>query len=132
MLDNLLRWMGAGDAAIATMGPVLTIALAWLFGGGLAQFVKFPLYYWINDARAYDFAVRAFAIAATTAFAHFLSEALTWPVEIGVGLSQVLAYHGFRSAVRRWWPWLETNHVVGSVSPPASAYRARREKERGL
>lgn len=130
MLDTVLSWLGAGDSAIATMGPVITIALAWLFGGALTQFLKFPLNFWIDDSTRYDFAVRALAVVSTTAFAHYLSDSLPIPVEIGVGLSQVFAYHAFRSAVRRWWPWLEVSPLVGSVNPSPRAMSAKRERER--
>lgn len=130
MLDNVLKWMGAGDAAISAMGPLLTIALAWLFGGACAQFLKFWLNRWIDDPRVYDWSVRALAIATTTAFAHLLADTLPWPLEIGVGLSQVLAYHAFRSAVRKWWPWLEVSPLVGSVEPSEAAYAAKDAREK--
>lgn len=123
MLETILQWMGAGDQALSLMGPVLTIALAWLFGGALTQWLKFPL------SRAgtgvwYDWTVRTLAISSTAAFAHFLSDALTWPVEIGVGVSQALAYKGAVALMRKYAPWLETSKIIGSVTPPESAIEA--------
>lgn len=129
MLDNVLKWLGAGDTAISAMGPVLTILLAWLFGGALAQALKFPLSVAINNARLYDWTVRTLAIVATALFAHLLSDTLPWPLEIGVGLSQVLAYHAFRSAVRKWWPWLEVSPLVGSVEPSDAARAAKQRRD---
>lgn len=130
MLDNILRWVGAGDAAITAMGPLMTIALAWLFGGGLTQFVKFPLNAWLG-ARApgcYDWCVRAVAVAATAGFAHVLSEALPWPLELGAGVTQILAYHAFRAVVKRRWPWLEASLLVGSATPSDKAVEAKADR----
>jgi len=115
MLDNVLKWMGAGDAAISAMGPLLTIALAWLFGGALTQWAKFPLSRWISNKPVYDWTVRTLAVVATTAFAHLLSEALPWPLEIGVGVSQAIAYRVFIAVAQRRWPELASSALVGSI-----------------
>lgn len=123
MLETILTWMGAGDQALSVMGPVLTIALAWLFGGSLTQWLKFPLSR-IVDGHWYDWTVRTLAISSTAAFAHFLSDALPWPVEIGVGVSQALAYKGAVALMRKYAPWLEVSKVIGSVVPPAAAVEA--------
>lgn len=121
MLDEILKWMGAGDAAIATMGPLATWALAVLFGSGLTQFAKFWIARKMNDEGLYDWTVRAVAVVSCAVFAHFLSDAVPWIFEIGIGVSQVIIYHGSRAAIRRWWPWLETSKAVGSVCPPNEA-----------
>jgi hypothetical protein len=128
MLDEILKWMGAGDAAIATMGPLMTWLLAVLFGTGFTQFVKFWAARQILDLGLYDWTVRAIAVASTTLFAHVLSDALPWPFEVGIGFSQLFFYHGSRAAIRRWFPWLEVYPVVGSVIPPQAAVDAQRKR----
>lgn len=123
MLETVLKWMGAGDQALVVMGPVLTIALAWLFGGSLTQWLKFPLSHFVSG-HWYDWIVRTIAISSTTFFAHFLSDTLPWPVEIGVGVSQALAYKGAVALMRKYAPWLETHKIIGSVTPPERAVQS--------
>lgn len=125
MLDEILEWMGAGDAAIAAMGPLMTWVLAVLFGTGFTQFVKFWIARQVADIGLYDWTVRAVAVASTAVFAHVLSDALAWPFEVGIGFSQLFVYHGSRAAIRRWWPWLEVYKAVGSVDPPEAARTAQ-------
>jgi hypothetical protein len=130
MLDTVLKWLGAGDQALTTMGPIITWMLSCLFGGSLAQWVKYPISRKIADSGLYDWTVRAIAIASTTAFAHILSESVTAPFEVGFGLSQPLVYHLGRAAIRKWIPWAEAaTPLIGSASPPQSAYDALAKRQ---
>jgi hypothetical protein len=123
MLENILMWLGAGDQALTVMGPLLTVALAMFFGGSLTQLLKFPLARSVDGAW-FDWTVRTVAFVSTAAFAHVLSDAITWPLEVGAGAAQPLAYKAGLAAVRRWAPWLEVSPLIGSVTPPASAIDA--------
>ncbi|MCC7462081.1 MAG: hypothetical protein IT480_06410 [Gammaproteobacteria bacterium] len=127
MLDNILKYLGAGDAALTVMGPVLTIALAWLFGGALTQAVKFPLSRTIAGGW-YDWTVRSFAVVATAGFAHILSASLPWPLEVGIGFAQPIAYKAGIAIIRRFWPWLEVSALIGSVTPSDRALQARAQR----
>jgi hypothetical protein len=127
MLETILKYLGAGDAALTLMGPVLTIALAWAFGGALTQLIKFPLSKAVNDGW-FEWTVRAFAVAVTAGFAHVLSDALHWSLELGTGFAQPIAYKLGLSAVRHWWPWLECSRLIGAVTPPAAAVQAAAQR----
>jgi hypothetical protein len=124
MIENVLKWMGAADEALTVMGPILTIALSFLFGGAVAQFLKFWFARLIPDDGLYNWCVRASAVVSTTIFAHYLSDTLSLAVEFGLGFAQIGAYHAFRSSIRRWAPWLEVSPMVGSVVPPIEAVEA--------
>lgn len=128
MLDTILKYLGAGDTALTVMGPVLTIALAWLFGGALTQFFKFPLSKLIGDGW-FDWSVRAFAVAVTAGFAHVLSDALHWSLELGAGAAQPLAYHVGLAALRHYWPWMEVSPLIGGVVPSAAAVQAAAQRK---
>ena len=121
ILKQILSGMGASDNVIAAMGPTATIVLAILFGGALAQFVKYPVSRWITDDRLFSWTVRALAVVSTALFAHFLSETVPLWLEIGAGMVQPLCYHGSLAIIRRYWPWLENSKMVGSVNPPGTA-----------
>lgn len=127
MLETILKWLGAGDEALTVMGPVLTIVLAWLFGGALTQAAKFPLSQAVMGGW-YDWLVRSFAVLVTAGFAHILSQALPWPLELGVGFAQPIAYKAAIAAIRHWWPWLECSRLIGAVTPPASAVQAAAQR----
>lgn len=124
MISDLLTYLGASDSALTVMGPSLTILLSFLFGGGAAQMVKFPLGTKLSGPW-YDWTVRAIAVICTAAFAHFLSDTLPWAAEIGVGAAQPVAYKVCWAIVDRKWPWLETNKIIGSANPSSEAVLAR-------
>jgi hypothetical protein len=123
MLEQILKWLGAGDHALSVMGPTLTIALAWVFGGAAAQTLKYPLSR-LLDAAWFDWSVRTLAIAATVGFAHLLSGSVPGVLEFGAGLSQPIVYWASLRVIRKYWPWMEVSAAVGSIDPPASAYFA--------
>lgn len=130
MIDTVLRWIGVGDAAIAAMGPVLTLTFAWLFGGAAAQWLKFPLSRAMNrDNAAYDWSVRTMAVVLTFAFAHFIGDSLNTWFEVGIAVTQPVAYYVAIRAIRRWAPWLEVSKLIGSVEPPAEALRAAADRQ---
>ena len=123
-LQRFLAAIGAGDQLIAVMGPSVTVLLAWICGGAVAQFLKFPVSWYITDDRRFSWWVRTVAISATWGFMHWLSDTVILPLEIGLSMLQPLIYHASLAVIRRWWPWIETKKFVGSVSPPQSAFVA--------
>jgi hypothetical protein len=116
----ILDSMGASDSVIAAMGPTATIVLAIIFGGALAQLVKYPISRWIADDKLFSWTVRALAVGSTAVFAHFLSETVPLWLEIGAGVVQPLTYHGSLAIIRRFWPWMENSKLVGSIEGPVS------------
>lgn len=124
-LQRFLTAVGASDQLIAVMGPSFTILLAWVCGGAVAQFFKFPLSWYVADDRRFSWLVRALAVLATWGFMHWLSDTVPLPLEIGLAMLQPLIYHATLAGIRRWWPWLETKPMVGSVDPPREAFMAQ-------
>ena len=116
----ILNSVGASDSVIAAMGPTATILLSMVFGGALAQFVKYPISRWIADDKLFSWTVRALAVGSTAVFAHFLSETVPLRLEIGAGVAQPLTYHGSLMVIRRFWPWMENSKMVGSIDGPGS------------
>lgn len=128
MLETVLKYLGATDQLLTVMGPAVTILLAFLFGGGLTQAAKFPLSKLIGDGW-YDWSVRTFAVVMTAAFAHVLSQSLPWPVELGVGCAQPVAYKIGLAVIRKYWPWVEVSPLIGSPVPPARAVQAAAQRQ---
>lgn len=129
MLQTVLEWMGAGDSAIARMGPVLAIVLAWLGGFGITQAIKFPLSRALPGAWA-SWSIRSVAVLSTWFCAHFLGE-LPNMLEAVVAFCQPLAYSVAMGLVRHWWPWLEAGRVLGSAAPSQSAQDAAASRRGG-
>lgn len=127
VLQHFLSALGAGDSLIAAMGPGLTILLSWVFGGAVAQLLKFPLSRAITDPW-FSYIVRVLAVMATLVFVHLLSDTVPLWLEIGAAMAQPLAYHGSLAVIRRYWPWLEASRSVGSVNPPAAAFTAAAQR----
>ncbi len=128
MLEELLQWLGAGDAAILGMGPIIASVLAMLGGFGATQLMKFPIKRLI-PATWSDYLVRTFAVIVTFAFAHGLGE-LPLALELVIAGLQPIAYTWSMAVIRRRWPWLEATRTVGSAQPSAgavAALQARRE-----
>lgn len=130
MLTEILRWLGAGDAAIATMGPVLAIALAMLGGYGVTQACKFPLSVWL-DGEWRRWLTRMVSVASTTVLAVWLGDIVP-PLALIVGAVQPAVYGITMAIVRRRWPWLEATILLGSADPSPASVEARavREAER--
>lgn len=128
MLEDILKYAGAGDAALRTMGPVLTILLSWIGGGAVAQFLKYPISRAVQDGAAFDWTVRTVAVLSAFGFAHVLSGSVTTPLEVVAAVTQPIAYWASLRLIRRFWPWLEVHPAVGSVTPPASAFVAAAER----
>lgn len=129
MLNTLLEWMGAGDAAIATMGPMMSIALAWLGSFGITQTLKFPLSRVLPPIWR-SWSIRLVAMATCWVCAHFIGE-LPNMVELVVAVTQPLAYTVAMSVVRHWWPWLEAGKVLGSAKPSQEAQDAMAQRKAG-
>jgi hypothetical protein len=120
MLDLVLKWMGAGDTAIATMGPVLTIAFAWLGGFAITQAFKFPLDKLIGNGQWHAWITRMFAVCATWLLAHYLNGLIGW-LEVIVAFLQPIAYGVALSVITKYWPWIEATKVMGKIEPSAEA-----------
>jgi hypothetical protein len=127
-IETVLSWLGFGDQALAAMGPTLTILLSWAGGGAVAQALKYPISQ-IVSADWFDWIVRTIAVAATFGFAVLLSDAVSLPLAAVAGLAQPVWYHASLSVIRKFWPWLEVNPIVGSLTPPNSAYRAAAQRQ---
>lgn len=128
MLEDILKWAGAGDAALKAMGPVITILLAWIGGGAIAQFLKYPISRAVQDGAAFDWTVRTVAVLAAFGFAHVLSGSVTTPLEVVAAVTQPVAYWASLRVIRRFWPWMEVYSAVGSCTPPATAYAAAEQR----
>lgn len=129
MLKTLLEWMGAGDAAIASMGPMMSIALAWLGSFGITQTLKFPLCRVLPQEWS-AWIIRLVAMISCWLCAHYIGE-LPNMVELVVAVSQPLAYKVAMSLVRHWWPWLEAGKVLGSAAPSQAAQDAMAQRKGG-
>lgn len=89
MLDQVLKWIGAGDQAITVMGPVLTIVFAWLGGFGITQLAKFPMSRIINDVWM-NWCTRSFAAVVTASLAWWIGE-MPLPLNVVIGVAQPCA-----------------------------------------
>ena len=124
MLEEVLKWLGAGDEAINSMGPLITIAIAVVGGGFFTQVVKFWLRRGIKDDGLFDWCTRAVAVLATFVLAYYLGDAVPGWLAAVVGVCQPGIYHLGISTIRRYWPWLEASKMVGSVNPDQSVLDA--------
>ena len=130
MLDEILRWLGAGNTLIRDMGPVITLALGMLAGYGITQWVKFPIYEHVSEKWA-AWWTRAVSVASTFVVLWTISD-LSVAVCAAVGLAQPLLYTVTMALVRHYWPWLEATRLVGSADPSDEALvaQARRQQDR--
>lgn len=129
ILQRILSGLGASDQLISTMGPSLSILFAIAGGTAAAQFFKYPLSRAIHDDGMFSWSVRAVAVLSTFTLAMFLTDKMAWPLALTFGFLQLAIYHASLSMIRRWWPWLETKAVVGSIEPPVTAYLADAERK---
>lgn len=118
MVDEILKWVGIGDQAIAAMGPILTILFAWLGGYGITQAFKFPLKMFVEHKWA-DWAIRTCGIVSTFGVAHWLN-GLPTAVECVVAFVQPKVYELSMIVVLKYWPWLEAT-PLGSAQPSQEA-----------
>ena len=129
MLDQILSWMGAGDRAIATMGPVLAIALAALGGSGITQALKFPLVELVPE-RWESSAIRLVAMVSTWFLLHWLSD-LPPPLEVIIAVAQPFGYRAVTRFINHRWPWMEATRTVGSARPSEEAQAALEQRRAG-
>jgi hypothetical protein len=130
MLENILRWVAAGDSAISDMGPIVAIALAMLGGFGITQFLKFPLVELVPD-RIEKWCIRAVATLATWVLVHWLAD-LPAPLELVVAFLQPPLYSTLMSISRHRWPWLEATRSMGSARPSEDARAALLDRRDGI
>jgi hypothetical protein len=130
MLENILRWVAAGDSAITSMGPIVAIALSMLGGYGITQFLKFPLVELVPD-RLEKWCVRAVATAATWLLLHWLAD-LPLPLELVVAFLQPPVYTTLMAITRHRWPWLEATRSLGSARPSEDAREALLQRRDGI
>lgn len=130
MLDEILRWLGAGNTLIRDMGPVITLALGMLAGYGITQWVKFPIYEHVSEKWA-AWWTRSVSIVSTAAVTYAIGTLPAW-VCVAVGLGQPLLYTVTMALVRHYWPWLEATRIMGSADPSGEALvaQARRLQDR--
>ena len=130
MLDLIVKWIQAGDAAITGMGPVVATALAMLGGSSLTQLLKFPLARAVPDEWTV-YAVRWLAILTTWLALHYLTH-LPVMLELVLALAQPYAYTLTMRVIRRRWPWLEAGKALGSTQPSEASIDALVERKAGL
>lgn len=127
MLDEVLRWAGAGDQAITAMGPTVAIALALLGGFGVTQFLKFLIAEFVTD-RWRAFVIRLVAVVSTWCFAHSIG-GLPTGVELVVAFSTLFVYWLVQTTLWHYFPWLEAGKIVGSAVPSNDAVQARVDRK---
>ena len=123
MLEQLLRWIAAGDAALLAMSPIVATALAMLGAAAFTQTIKFALVEIVPDSWE-DWSIRVFAISVTWLFLNALTSSLPWVVELILALLQPRAYTITVRVMRHYWPWLEATAAVGSARPSEGAIAA--------
>lgn len=128
MLDNILRWLGAGDQAITSMGPSMVVILSLLGGLAVTQVFKFPLALLLKS-RWTDWVIRFVAILSTMIFMCWLDH-LPIALDVIVGLSAPLAYRAVTATLRHFWPWLEAGKVLGSAAPSQTSQDALAQRKR--
>jgi len=130
MLEEILKWLGAGNGVVREMGPVVAILFGSLAGYGVTQFVKFPIYENVSERWA-AWWTRAVSVASTFAVTWAISD-LSPAVCAAVALAQPLLYTVTMALVRHYWPWLEATRIMGSADPSGEALvaQARRLQDR--
>lgn len=123
MLDQVLKWVAAGDAALVTMGPVVAIALAMLGGAGITQALKFWLVQYIENQDAERQAIQMLATLVTGALLVWFAD-LHPALVVIVAFAQPYAYKLVARLIRHRWPWLEATKAAGSLRPSDEARRA--------
>jgi hypothetical protein len=133
MIDTLKLWLAAADQVLTAKSIVVTILMAWVGGGAIAQWLKFPISRTVSDVW-FDFTIRTVAVSSAMVFGLTglgltSSPALAWPLAVIAGATQPGVYHLSLLVIRHWWPWLEVHSFVGSVTPPARAFEAAIQRE---
>lgn len=115
LITTVLQGIGAGDAAIAFMGPTLTILFAWIGGTALAQLVKFPLARVVGEDW-HGYLVRIVGVLTAFGFAHYLSNHLSVPLEVLTAVTQPLVYALLQGLAERYAPTV-ARYLFRSVGP---------------
>lgn len=123
MLDQLLKWIAAGDAALLGNSPIVAIVLAMTGAAGITQTLKFWLMRLINDETVERWTIRVVAVALTWALLTWLS-GLELGVTIVIAFIQPYAYTCVMAVIRHRWPWIEATKAAGSVRPSEDARAA--------
>jgi hypothetical protein len=116
-VTDVLAAFGATDSAIAVMGPTLTAVLAWVGGMAVAQLAKFPLAR-VVSGDWHGYLVRLIGASGAFSFAHWLSNHLSVPLEVLVGVSEPIVYAILLAAATRYAPWL-ANSLLRTVHKDA-------------
>jgi uncharacterized membrane protein len=118
-LDEGLRYLGMADTAVKTMGPLLTIVVAWIGAYGATQVLKFPLAKVVTDP-TFTWLIRTIGIAICWAFAHFLSESLSNGLELAIALAQPYVYELCIDLLQKFLPGvLPKLPFLGAASKPS-------------
>lgn len=128
IITRIVAGLGLGDQVIAASGPTACILAGMLGANLVAQLFKFPLSLVLVRPPAFDWGVRVLTVVAGTLIAHGLGDSLNWAWASLAGLSAWGFYHLTLAVIRRFWPWLEVFHMVGSVDPPPTAQQAAAQR----
>lgn len=128
MLDQILRWIEAGDSAINGMGPVVATLLAMLGASGITQLLKFPMAAIITNERWLDWSIKVFAVSATVVALSLLNPTMPAALVIVLAAAQPYGYTLAMRLIRKYWPWLEATRVVGSAVPSEQAVAALQQR----
>lgn len=105
VVSDVLGSVGASDAAISAMGPTLTIVFSYIAGFAVAQTIKFPLAKLLSHDW-HGYVVRIVGVMTAFSFSHFLSDHLSVPLEVLVGVTQPITYEVAKRTAARFLPWL--------------------------
>lgn len=126
MLETILKWIEAGDAAVLGMGPIVATALAMLGASAFTQLLKFPLAKFVPDGWE-DWSIKTLSVVSTWVALQWLTN-LPPMLEIILALAQPIGYTVTMRVVRKFWPWMEATKVTGSVAPSVEAQAALVER----
>jgi len=126
MFETILKIMGASDAAIAAMGPTLTVILASIVSGAVTQAVKFMFRCYLREPW-FTLVVRSFACIGSFILMLFLSD-MNWHLALVFSPFTVILYHVGLAVIRKYWPWLEVSPMIGSVQTPIAALNAKSDR----
>lgn len=128
MLDEVVRWIAAGDSAIKGMGPVLATALAMLGASGFTQLLKFPMAAVILNEKWLDWSIKTVAVIMTIVWLELLNNDMPHALVLVLSMAQPYMYTLTMRAIRRFWPWAEATKVVGSATPSPEAVNALEQR----
>lgn len=129
MLDEILRWVAAGDSAINGMGPIAATLLAMLGASGFTQLMKFPMAALITSERWLDWSIKAFAVSVTVIALALLNRDMPVVLVFVLAMAQPYVYTAAMRVIRKYWPWLEATKVAGSAVPSEQAVAALQQRK---